>query len=156
MGADFERPSFCGSGGAAFSAGRDDWETPMELFRRLDRFWHFDLDAAASDSNHLCADYYTKETDGLAHSWKGRRVWCNPPYGRQIADWCRKAYEDTRDGTTVVIMLIPARTDTGWYHDYIEGKAAEVKFLRGRLKFALGGGRSEQRPVPVDAREMGW
>lgn len=148
MGEDFERPSFFGKGSPALTANRDDWETPRELFWRLDRFWHFDLDAAASDSNHLCEDYYTRETDGLAHSWKGRRVWCNPPYGRQIADWCRKAYEDTRDGTTVVIMLIPARTDTSWYHDYIEGKAAEVKFLRGRLKYTLGGVAQSAAPFP--------
>lgn len=150
-----EQTSFFGKGSPALTSDRTDWETPRELFDRLDEFWHFDLDAAASDTNHLCADYYTKETDGLAHSWAGRRVWCNPPYGKQIADWARKAYEETRDGRTLVIMLVPARTDTRWYHDYIQGHAAEVKFIRGRLKYTLGGGCAEQRAVPVYACQMG-
>ena len=143
-----EQTSFFGKGSPALKSDRTDWETPRELFDRLDAFWHFDLDAAASDANHLCADYYTKETDGLAHSWAGRRVWCNPPYGNQIADWARKAYEETRDGQTLVIMLVPARTDTRWYHDYIQGHAAEVKFIRGRLKYTLGGVAQSSAPFP--------
>jgi phage N-6-adenine-methyltransferase len=151
-----EQTSFFGKGSPAPTSDRTDWETPRELFDRLDAFWHFDLDVAASDTNHLCADYYTKETDGLAHSWAGRRVWCNPPYGKQIGDWARKAYEETRDGRTLVIMLVPARTDTRWYHDYIQGHAAEVKFIRGRLKYTLGGGSAEQRTIPFDACQVGW
>lgn len=143
-----EQASFFGKGSPALKSDRTDWETPRELFDRLDAFWHFDLDAAASDTNHLCADYYTKETDGLAQSWAGRRVWCNPPYGKQIADWTRKAYEETRDGQTLVIMLIPARTDTRWYHDYIQGRAAEVEFIRGRLKYTLGGVAQNSAPFP--------
>ena len=143
-----EQASFFGKGSPALKSDRTDWETPRELFDRLDSFWHFDLDAAASDTNHLCADYYTKETDGLAHSWAGRRVWCNPPYGKQIADWARKAYEETRDGQTLVVMLVPARTDTRWYHDYIQGHAAEVKFIRGRLKYTLGGVAQNSAPFP--------
>ena len=143
-----EQTSFFGKGSPALTSDRTDWETPRELFDRLDAFWHFDLDVAASDVNHLCADYYTKETDGLAHSWAGRRVWCNPPYGKQIADWARKAYEETRDGRTLVIMLVPARTDTRWYHDYIQGRAAEVKFIRGRLKYTLGGVAQSSAPFP--------
>ena len=143
-----EQASFFGKGSPALKSDRTDWETPRELFDRLNAFWHFDLDAAASDTNHLCVDYYTKETDGLAHSWAGRRVWCNPPYGKQIADWTRKAYEETRDGQTLVIMLIPARTDTRWYHDYIQDHAAEVKFIRGRLKYTLGGVAQNSAPFP--------
>jgi len=150
-----EQASFFGKGSPALTSDRTDWETPRELFDRLNAFWHFDLDAAASDTNHLCVDYYTKETDGLAHSWAGRRVWCNPPYGKQIAAWARKAYEETRDGRTLVIMLVPARTDTRWYHDYIQGHAAEVKFIRGRLKYTLGGGCAEQRTIPFHACQMG-
>ena len=136
---------FFSYGGAALTSNRDDWETPSELFMRLDRFWHFDLDVAASDQNHLCAQYFTKDDDGLSKSWAGHRVWCNPPYGRNVSAWVRKAYEETRDGATLVIMLVPARVDTTWYHDWIQGKAAEVKFLRGRLKYALGGSRRVQR-----------
>ena len=143
-----EQASFFGKGSPALKSDRTDWETPRELFDRLNAFWHFDLDAAASDTNHLCVDYYTKETDGLAHSWAGRRVWCNPPYGKQIADWTRKAYEETRDGQTLVIMLIPARTDARWYHDYIQDHAAEVKFIRGRLKYTLGGVAQNSAPFP--------
>lgn len=151
-----EQTSFFGKGSPALKSDRTDWETPRDLFERLDRFWHFDLDVAASDENHLCTDYFTRETDGLAHSWAGRRVWCNPPYGKQIAEWVRKAYDETRDGRTLVIMLVPARTDTRWYHDYIQGKAAEVKFIRGRLKYTLGGGGAKLRAVSLDACEMGW
>ena len=150
-----EQASFFGKGSPALTSERTDWETPRDLFERLDKFWHFDLDVAASDQNHLCDEYFTKETDGLSQSWSGHRVWCNPPYGKQIADWVRKAYEETRDGTTAVVMLVPARTDTRWYHDYIQGKAAEVKFLRGRLKYTLGGGCAELCAVSIHACEMG-
>lgn len=151
-----EQLGFFVGGGAAMTSDRSDWETPRDLFERLDAFWHFDLDAAASDENHLCPDYFTKETDGLEQSWSGRRVWLNPPYGRQMADWMRKAYEETRDGRTLVIGLVPARTDTRWYHDFIQGRAAEVKFIRGRLKYTLGGGRPKFSALPLDARQMGW
>ena len=140
--------NFYVAGAAAMTSDRSDWETPRDLFGRLDAFWHFDLDAAASDENHLCADYYTKETDGLAHSWAGRRVWCNPPYGRDVARWVEKAYRETRDGVTCVVMLIPARTDTRWYHDWIEGK--------GPPEVRAGGGAATVGAVPLDAREMGW
>lgn len=143
-----EQPSFFGVGSPALTSDRTDWETPRDLFDRLNDFWQFDLDVAASDANHLCPIYFTRETDGLSHSWRGHRVWCNPPYGKQIADWVRKAYEETRDGRTLVIMLVPARTDTRWYHDYIQGKAAEVKFIRGRLKYTLGGVAQNSAPFP--------
>lgn len=139
--------SFFVAGSAAMTSDRSDWETPRDLFERLDRFWHFDLDVASSDENALCERHFTKEDDGLAQSWAGHRVWCNPPYGRGVGEWCRKAYEETRDGRTCVVMLVPARTDTGWYHDWVEGKAAEVRFLRGRLRYALGGG-SRRTPRP--------
>ena len=151
-----EGSQFFSYGGAAMSSDRDDWETPYALWSRLNEFWGFTLDAAASDENHLCDNYFTKEDDGLAQSWKGHRVWLNPPYSRSIGQWMKEAYEETRDGKTMVIALVPARVDTRWYHDYIQGKAAEVKFLRGRLKYTLGGGPSELSAISVDAREMGW
>jgi len=150
-----EASGFFVDGGAAFASDREDWETPRDLFDRLDAFWHFDLDAAANDQNHLCTEYFTKDTDGLAHSWSGRRVWLNPPYGRRMAEWMRKAYEETRDGRTLVVALVPARTDTRWFHDYIEGHAAEIRFIKGRLKYTLGGGRPEFCALPLDAGEMG-
>lgn len=143
-----ERSNFFVAGAAAMTSDRCEWETPRDLFDRLDAFWHFDLDAASSDGNALCVDHYTRETDGLAHSWAGRRVWCNPPYGRDVARWVEKAYRETRDGKTLVVMLIPARTDTRWFHEWIYHKADDVKFIRGRLKYTLGGVAQNSAPFP--------
>lgn len=116
---------------------RDDWETPPELFARLDREFRFTLDAAANDTNAKCARYFTERENGLAQDWGTNRVWLNPPYGRLISLWMEKALRANRCGTTV-ICLVPARTDTAWWHDYAE-KAAERRFLRGRVRFLLDG-----------------
>lgn len=97
------------------SADRDDWETPLWLFRELDNEFHFTLDAAASDDNHKCQKYFTKKTDAIVNDWSGNVVFCNPPYGKQIKAWCRKAYEESLKPDTTVVMLIPARTDAGWF-----------------------------------------
>ena len=118
-----------------FSSKTDLWGTPQDLFDKLDAEFHFDLDVCAMPENSKCEQYYTPEQDGLVQEWTGT-CWCNPPYGRQIGKWVKKASEC---GTTVV-MLIPARTDTKWFHDYIYGKA-EVRFLRGRLHFVSAGGQ---------------
>lgn len=107
-----------------------EWSTPDELYEQLDSEFHFDLDAAASDSNHKCDRYFTIEDDGLKQEWKGT-VWCNPPYGRGIGSWVQKASE-RYDGVTV--MLLPVRTDTAWWNDYIKDRA-EVRYIRGRIKF---------------------
>ena len=117
-----------------FMSRSDEWGTPAKKYAELDAEFHFDLDACANESNHKCADYYTKEDDGLTKDWGGRRVFCNPPYGRAIAAWVKKCYEEAQKPGTLVVMLIPARTDTAYFHDYIYGKA-EVRFLRGRLHF---------------------
>ena len=122
-----------------FSSKTDLWGTPQDLFDELDAEFHFDLDVCALPENAKCERYYTPEQDGLSQEWTGT-CWCNPPYGRQIGKWVRKAAES---GTTVV-MLLPARTDTKWFHDYILGKA-EIRFLRGRLKF---GGCNNGAPFP--------
>ena len=118
-----------------FSSKTDLWGTPQDLFDKLDAEFHFNLDVCALPENAKCERYYTPEQDGLVKEWTGT-CWCNPPYGRQIGKWVKKASEC---GTTVV-MLIPARTDTKWFHDYIYGKA-EVRFLRGRLHFVSAGGK---------------
>ena len=131
----------------ALKADRTDWETPRDLFDRLDAIWHFDLDAASSDDNALCSDHFTVEQDGLKQPWCGRRVWCNPPYGRQIADWVEKAYHEARENGAIVVMLVPARTETRWYHDYV-AKADEVAFIRGRLRYTLGGVKQNSAPFP--------
>ena len=126
------------------SADRDDWETPLWLFRELDNEFHFTLDAAASDDNHKCQKYFTKKTDAIVNDWSGNVVFCNPPYGKQIKAWCRKAYEESLKPDTTVVMLIPARTDASWFHDYILGKA-EIRFIRGRLRFS---GAAQNAPFP--------
>ena len=118
-----------------FSSRTDEWATPMETFAALDAEFHFDLDPCATDSNHKCADYYTKEDDGLTMDWGGRRVFCNPPYGRAISAWVEKCYYESRKPDTLVVALLPARTDTAYFHDYIYGKAREIRFVRGRLHF---------------------
>ena len=136
-----------------FSSKTDQWATPQEFFDELDREFHFDLDPCADESNHKTPEYFTKEQDGLLQDWSGRRVFCNPPYGRAIATWVEKAYrEGTKDGT-IVVMLIPARTDTRYFHDFILHRS-EIRFVPGRLKFGSGGGiwRRKRRPVYVNGR----
>ena len=125
-----------------FSSKTDLWETPQDLFDKLNNEFHFTLDVCATPENAKCEEFYTKEQDGLKQPWKGT-VWCNPPYGRQIGEWVRRAFLASISGNTVV-MLLPARTDTRWFHEYIYGKA-EIRFIRGRLKF---GGSKNSAPFP--------
>lgn len=123
------------------SSKTDEWATPQDLFDRLDAIWHFDLDVCATASNAKCAKYYTREQDGLKQEWRGC-CWMNPPYGREIGRWMRKAYEASMQGATVV-CLVPARTDTAWWHDY--AMQGEIAFFRGRLKF---GNAQNSAPFP--------
>lgn len=125
-----------------FSSASDMWETPKDFFKKLDQEFHFNLDVCAVSENAKCATYYTPEQDGLSNPWYGM-CWCNPPYGREIIKWVKKASESAKDGATVV-MLLPARTDTKWFHEYILGKA-EIRFIRGRLKF---GNSKNSAPFP--------
>lgn len=118
-----------------FTSNTDLWETPQSFFDELNKEFHFDLDPCALPTNAKCADYYTPDQNGLLQDWGGRRVFCNPPYGKQIALWVRKCYEESRKADTLVVMLIPARTDTSYFHDYIYHKA-ELRFIRGRLHFS--------------------
>ena len=115
-----------------FSSKTDLWETPQYLFDKLDSEFYFDADVCALPDNAKCKKYYTPEQDGLSQPWTGV-CWCNPPYGREIGKWVEKAYNSAKDGA-LVVMLLPARVDTRWFHDYIYNKA-EVRFIRGRLKF---------------------
>lgn len=115
-----------------YSSKTDMWATPQDFFDALDAEFHFTLDACAVKENAKCEAYYTPEQDGLDQPWTGR-VWCNPPYGRNVGQWVKKAH-DTASGGGFVVMLLPARTDTHWFHDYIYGKT-EVRFIKGRLKF---------------------
>lgn len=120
-----------------FSSRTDEWATPQSLFDELNNEFHFDLDPCATSENHKCEMFFTKYDDGLSKEWGGHRVFINPPYGRQIKKWVQKAYEESQTKNTLCVLLLPARTDTKWFHDYIYGKA-EVRFLRGRVKFGEG------------------
>lgn len=127
-----------------FSSKTDLWETPQDLFDKLNNEFQFTLDVCAAPENAKCDKFYTKEQDGLKHPWKGT-VWCNPPYGRGIGQWVRRALFASVSGSTVV-MLLPARTDTKWFHDYIyKRNNVEIRFIRGRLKF---GGSKNSAPFP--------
>lgn len=120
-----------------FSSKRMDWGTPQKFFDELDGEFHFTLDPCASDENAKCKHYYTKEDDGLVQDWSGETVFCNPPYGRELPKWIEKCYHEGQKENTTVVMLIPARTDTRAFHDYIYHKA-EIRFVKGRLKFGDG------------------
>ena len=131
----------------------DDWATPQALFDQLNAIHHFTLDVAASATNYKTPNWCGLDhenpgfRDGLAITWEGNRVWCNPPYGRQIKDWVKKAHQESRHAE--IVMLLPARTDTAWFHDYaIQHK---VTFIRGRLKF---GGQPGSAPFPSILVEM--
>lgn len=117
-----------------FSSKTDEWSTPQDLFDKLNEEFHFDLDVCANESNHKCALYYDRKQDGLKMPWKNHVVWCNPPYGREIGKWVKTACCEHFNHGTTIVMLLPARTDTKWFHDYILGRAT-IRFLRGRLKF---------------------
>lgn len=119
---------------ALLSSKNMNWCTPQDFFDRLDAEFHFVLDAAATKKSAKCEKFFTPETDGLAQSWDcGGAVFCNPPYGRQICKWVQKVFKESAGGYPIV-LLIPARTDTTYFHDYIYGKA-EIRFIRGRLRF---------------------
>lgn len=115
-----------------FSSKTDLWSTPQDLFDALNKEFNFTLDVCALPENAKCERYYTPEINGLMQKWEGI-CWCNPPYGRQIGKWIEKAAESTADGA-IVVLLLPARTDTKWFHKYIYNKA-EIRFVEGRLKF---------------------
>lgn len=127
-----------------FSTGKNDWETPQDLFDDLDHEFHFTLDPCASSKTAKCHKYFTEEENGLLQDWTGEVVFCNPPYSdRQQTEWVRKCYEHGLNGG-IAVMLIPARTDTLRFHKYIYGKA-EIRFIRGRLKF---GNSKNSAPFP--------
>ena len=126
-----------------FSSATDDWATPQHIFDTLDRQFHFTLDPCATPENAKCKLYYTKQENGLAQSWVGHSVFMNPPYGREIGDWVRKAWLSGEKPGTVVVCLLPARTDTKWFHKYCVN--GTIWFIRGRLKF---GGAKNSAPFP--------
>lgn len=132
-----------------FSTGDDDWETPQNLFDELNKEFGFTLDPCASDSNHKCAKYYTVEQDGLSQSWADEIVFCNPPYSKHGGQrkWVEKCYTEAREKDITVVALLPARTDTKIFHDYILGQA-EIRFIKGRISFRSRGEESGRAPFP--------
>lgn len=128
-----------------FSSETDLWATPQDFYDELNREFHFTLDPCATADNAKCEKFFTVEDDGLKRDWTGETVFCNPPYGRAIKAWVKKCYEESRKPDTTVVMLIPARTDTSYFHDYIYHKAREIRFIRGRLRF---GNAKNSAPFP--------
>lgn len=139
---------------ACFSSEKTDWETPQDLFDELDEEFHFDLDCCATAENTKCEKYITPEQDALLLStaWPGVRVWMNPPYGRDVDRWVEVARYRTFCTQDVVVCLLPARTDTKWWHTWIWDRdkhrpydGVEVRFLKGRVKFV---GAKASAPFP--------
>jgi len=123
----------------AHSSERHDWPTPREFFGEVERLFvdrfggPFELDVAADANNHKAPRWFDEAANGLAQEWRGR-VWCNPPYGRQVGEWVKKAFRDSERFGAIVAVLVPARTGARWFQDWA-WKAAEVRFVRARIKF---------------------
>lgn len=116
------------------SSNTNEWSTPQELFDELNAEFHFTLDPASTHQNAKCKKHFTMEDDGLSKDWKNETVFCNPPYGREIPKWVQKCHDEWKKNNITVVMLIPARTDTRYFHDFIY-KKAELRFIKGRVKF---------------------
>lgn len=127
-----------------YSSNSENWETPKDFFWQLNKEFNFTLDPCADEQNHKCEKYYTKKEDGLAQDWGGETVFCNPPYGKEISKWVKKAYEEGHKPNTVVVLLVHARTDTKWFQQYCLFRS-EIRFISGRLKF---GGSKNSAPFP--------
>ena len=130
-----------------FSSKTDLWATPQEFFDELDAEFHFTLDPCATPENAKCKKFYTRQENGLQKNWGGGGgiVFCNPPYGREIYKWVKKCYEESKKPGTTVVLLIPARTDTRYFHEFIYHKAREIRLIKGRLKF---GNATASAPFP--------
>ena len=126
-----------------FTSNTPEWPTPQDFFNKLNEEFNFNLDPCATKENAKCDKYFTESDDGLKQSWDGYNVFMNPPYGREIGKWVKKASE-ARGG--VVVCLLPSRTDTRYFHDYIyQNPGVEIRFLKGRLKF---GDATNSAPFP--------
>lgn len=126
-----------------FSSDKMDWETPQDLFDKLNEIFDFGLDACASHENAKCREYFTEEDDSLQQDWNDGPVWMNPPYGRDIWKWMKKAVVESHENRETIVCLVPARTDTKWWHQY--ATKGEIFYLKGRLKF---GGAKNSAPFP--------
>jgi phage N-6-adenine-methyltransferase len=127
-----------------FSSRSEEWPTPQSFYDVLNKEFNFSLDACATAENAKCRRYFTKEDDGLTQHWGTHRVFCNPPYGKTMLQWAHKCFDASQSGATVA-LLAHARTDTRWFHQWVYGKAAEIRFVRGRLRFGDG---TQSAPFP--------
>lgn len=140
-----------------FSSKSNEWETPMGFYQKLNKQFKFTLDPCCTPETAKCENYYTMEDDGLSKSWKDQVVFVNPPYGN-IKEWVKKAHDESINNGAVVVMLIPARTDTRYWHEYIMEEADSIYFVKGRLKF---GQSQNAAPFPsavvvFDRRRFKW
>jgi len=119
---------------ALYTSKKNNWGTPRALFNKLNLEFNFVLDVCANVYNAKCSSFYDKECDGLASPWFPGPVWCNPPYGRETGLWCEKALHEAETYNVKSVVLVPARTDTRWFHTYCTA-ATEIRFIKGRLKF---------------------
>lgn len=144
-----------------FSSKSSRWETPEDFFDKLNNEFNFDVDVCATKQSTKCEKFFNESIDGLSESWSGT-CYMNPPYGREINKWIKKAYEESRKDNCVVIALIPSRTDTRWWHDYVM-KANEIRFVIGRLKFINRSfpsfredGNFKKSPAPFPSAVIIW
>lgn len=132
-----------------YSSKTPEWETPQDLFDQLNAEFHFTLDPCCTEANRKCPRYFTREVDGLQQPWAPERVFMNPPYGRAIGKWIKKARDESaKPNGALVVALVAARTDTAWWHDYILGPGYEVRFIRGRILFSPNGDKTRRAPFP--------
>lgn len=124
-----------------FSSKTEEWSTPQDFFDAIQKEFNLEIDVCATYENKKLPRFWSKEGDALKKNWKGLRCWMNPPYGRQIGKWIEKA---STGEATIVVALLPARTDTKWFHEYIYGKHA-IRFIKGRLKF--GGSKNSAMTI---------
>jgi len=143
-----------------FSSKSNEWETPQDFYDKLNNQFKFTLDPCCTASSAKCSKYYTSQDDGLLQSWKDETVFVNPPYGN-IKAWVKKAHDESINHNAIVVMLIPARTDTKYWHDYIMTEADSIYFVKGRLKFGNGMNKQNAAPFPsavvvFDRRRFKW
>jgi phage N-6-adenine-methyltransferase len=128
--------------GSRTEKSKDNWETPQYLFELLDNEFHFDIDLAASNQNHLCKEYYTKENSGLKANCQGKTVFCNPPYD-SLEIWIKKCFEESQKPHTTIVLLMPNRTDTQYFDKYC-WNAYEIRIVKGRINFLINGKRPKR------------
>lgn len=128
-----------------FTSNSDEWSTPQNFFKELNNEFNFTLDPCSSDENFKCSNHFTIKEDGLSKSWKNQTVFCNPPYSN-VKEWIKKAFFEQKSVGGDIVLLVPARTDTKWFHEYVYKKPnVEIRFLKGRLKF---GNSRNSAPFP--------